>query len=365
MRFMPRIKHRVDTRLQTSYTAAQLARRYGFPSLTQTAHDHVAIIELGGGFSVTDINLYCKAVGCKVPPVHAISVDGAKNSFTGNPNSADGECALDVQNVIGATGGKIPLLVYFAPNTSQGFANAIMQVAKDNKACALSISWGQDESGWTAAERAAMDTALQMCGSGGTNISCFAASGDDGSADGGSGNNVDYPASSPYCVGCGGTTITGSADGQEMAWSYGGGGYSANYPRPGWQTVTGNPQIRSGRNPVWREGLGFMRGVPDVACDADPNTGYTVFVGGKSYVFGGTSAVAPMWAALTAMLSTIAGKRLGFLGPQLYSLNNLDDITSGVNGAYSAVKGWDPCTGLGVPSAAFTAAMNAKQRKAA
>jgi kumamolisin len=104
---------------------------------------------------------------------------------------------------------------------------------------------------------------------------------------------------------------------------------------------------------------GFVgRGVPDVAGDADPTTGYDVLVDGQSQVVGGTSAVAPLWAALIALLNQQLGKNLGFVNPMLYSLGEavFNDITSGNNddsklGYYTAKKGWDPCTGLGSPNA--------------
>ena len=95
------------------------------------------------------------------------------------------------------------------------------------------------------------------------------------------------------------------------------------------------------------------RGVPDVSGDADPATGYQIRVDGKSAVFGGTSAVAPLWAALIALINQQRGKPVGFLNTALYAAalksKALHDITSGNNGAYTASPGWDACTGLGSP----------------
>jgi kumamolisin len=99
---------------------------------------------------------------------------------------------------------------------------------------------------------------------------------------------------------------------------------------------------------------GGGRGVPDVAGDADPETGYNVLVDGQSLVIGGTSAVAPLWSGLIALLNQKLGKPVGFLQPVIYSLpagsDAFHDITSGSNGAFSAGPGWDPTTGLGSPS---------------
>jgi kumamolisin len=91
--------------------------------------------------------------------------------------------------------------------------------------------------------------------------------------------------------------------------------------------------------------------VPDVAGDAAPETGYQILVDGQSAVVGGTSAVAPLWAALVALVNQQTGRSAGFLNPSLYSggESNFFDITSGSNGSYDAATGWDPCTGLGSP----------------
>jgi kumamolisin len=96
------------------------------------------------------------------------------------------------------------------------------------------------------------------------------------------------------------------------------------------------------------------RGVPDISGDADPATGYQILVDGRNAVFGGTSAVAPLWAALIALLNQQVGKPLGFVNNALYAgslaTKALHDITSGNNGAYTAGQGWDACTGLGSPN---------------
>jgi kumamolisin len=96
------------------------------------------------------------------------------------------------------------------------------------------------------------------------------------------------------------------------------------------------------------------RGVPDVSGNADPQTGYQVRVDGQSLVIGGTSAVAPLWSGLIALLNQKLGKPVGFLQPTIYGLatakNAFRDITQGSNGAFAATRGWDACTGLGSPS---------------
>lgn len=316
----------------TSYTATQVAQRYSFPAISSSTQ-RVAIIELGGGYTAADVATYCIKNGIPVPPIRVISVDGSTNVPTGNPDGPDGEVALDVQLIIGATGGHVALDIYFAQNTSTSFANAFKQIAADNVACAISVSWGQYEGGWGAAAIAAMAKMIALCESLG--MSVFLASGDNGSSDGARGSNSDYPASDPSGCGCGGTTMP--ASGSEIVWSGSGGGYSAFFARPAWQSISGT-----------------ARGVPDVAGDADPSTGYQIIIDGQWGVIGGTSAVAPLWAALTALLVTITGKRLGNMAKLLWSLPAVEtnDITSGSNGSWKAAVGWDPCTGLGTPNGA-------------
>jgi kumamolisin len=199
-----------------------------------------------------------------------------------------------------------------------------------------------------------MDQAFQAAAALGVTV-CVA-SGDNGSDDGvGDGSpHVDFPASSPYALACGGTSLTaqGSGIGSEVVWNGGseggatGGGVSAFFPVPGYQTDAGVAAS---------EGQALAgRGVPDVAGDADPATGYEVRVDGQDVVIGGTSAVAPLWAGLIALLNQQLGKPVGFLNPMLYgSLSGqgaVNDIVSGSNGDFSAGTGWDACTGWGSPN---------------
>lgn len=306
-----------------------LAQAYSYPTVSSSTQ-WVAIVELGGGYSMADIQAFCKREALPVPPIKDVSVDGAVNSYTGDPNSADGEVALDMQIVIAATGGKVGIVMYWAQNTGPGFAKGVMQVAIDNIACALSISWGSSETDNTPQDIHAMETSLAACDAKG--ISVFSSSGDDGSKDGQSMDTTDYPSSSPNQCGVGGTTKTKTS---ETAWTSGGGGFSKLFAKPDWQKVTGSNRM-----------------VPDVAAVGDPATGYPITINGKWYVFGGTSAGSPMWAALTVLIVTITGKRLGNMAKLLYSLpsNVCTDILQGSNGSFFAGPGPDACTGLGVPN---------------
>ncbi len=334
-----------------SYSPRQVAELYQFPLDVDGTGETVAILELGGGYRPADLKNYFSSLGIKLPSVTSVSVDKAKNKPT-TPNSADGEVLLDIE-VVGAVAPGAKIVVYFAPNTSQGFQNALTTAIHDatNKPSVISISWGGAESTWTAQSMTAFESAAQDAAALGVTI--CAAAGDDGSSDGvkDGANHVDFPASCPHVLACGGTSLL-SANGaitSETAWNdgagggAGGGGFSNQFPLPAWQAGA-----------ITKPPSGGGRGVPDVSGDADPRTGYKVLVDGTSSVIGGTSAVAPLWSALIVLMNQKLGKPLGFLQPTLYGLapgsGAFRDITTGSNGAFSAGPGWDAATGLGSPS---------------
>ena len=343
-----------------SYTPLQLGQAYDFPAGTDGTGQSVAIVELGGGYAQSDLDTYFAGLGLATPAVRAVGVDGAGNVAGKDPQGADGEVLLDIE-VAGALAPKASIVVYFAPNTDRGFLDAVATAVHATPTpTALSISWGQSEDEWTGQARTALDQAFVDAAALGVTV-CVAA-GDGGSSDGAADAkpHVDFPAASPHALACGGTSLQLAAAGtptSETVWNDGptrgatGGGISDTFPLPSWQTGAGVP-TRAGA-----AGGGSGRGVPDVAGDADPATGYQVLVDGRAIVIGGTSAVAPLWAALVCRLAQGAGRRLGLLQPALYahaapgvSPPGFRDITTGSNGAYTAGAGWDPCTGLGVPN---------------
>jgi len=346
---LARTYHQVLARAgQSSYTPNQVAKAYNFPANTGTGQT-VAIIELGGGYNQSDLTSYWKQVGVHNVSVTAVGVDGATNAPTGDPDSADGEVALDIQ-VVGAIAPAARIAVYFTDNTDQGFLDGINAAIHDTvrKPSVISISWGGPESSWTPQSMNAFNAAFHDAALLG--ISVCVASGDNGSDDGvGDGaNHVDFPASSPWVLACGGTRLqaNGGKIISETVWNDGsdggasGGGISAHFSTPLYQKDI--PAAAAGR------------GVPDVAGDADPETGYLTIVDGQSGVIGGTSAVAPLWSALIALFNQELGKNVGWIHPYLYGAavkaGALHDITQGNNGAFSAHKGWDACTGLGSPN---------------
>jgi kumamolisin len=334
---------------RSSFTPTQVAQLYDFPSGVNGQGQCVGIIELGGGYRSADLKAYFKQLGIAQPKVVAVSVDHGRNQPAG-PDSADGEVMLDVE-VVGAVAPGARIAVYFAPNTDQGFIDAITTAVHDttNRPSIISISWGAPEVSWTQASTTAMDQAFQAAAAMGVTVFC--ASGDNGANDfppgqgAQPGNHADFPASSPHVVGCGGTkiTVTNNAITAEEVWNdpgggASGGGFSTLFPTPTWQAAV----VKGGH-----------RGVPDVSGDASPLSGYVVRVDGQASVIGGTSAVAPLWAGLTALLNQKLGKPLGFANPVLYGLassgGGLVDITHGNNNGFNAGPGWDACTGLGRP----------------
>lgn len=354
-----RTRLRPDAAQPKAFNPPQVAALYDYPTGVTGSGQTIGILELGGGYNASDLDTYFQGLGIPTPTVVAVSVDGGTNS-PGDPNGADGEVALDLQ-VAGSIAPGARYAVYFAPNTDQGFIDAITTAVHDtaNSPSVLSISWGGPESSWPQSSMTALDDACQSAAALGVTITV--AAGDNGSSDGvtSGGNHVDFPASSPHVLACGGTRLIGSGGAieSETVWNDGaqggatGGGYSTVFALPPWQSgkVTGK-----------------FRGVPDVAGDADPESGYNILVDGQQEVVGGTSAVAPLWAALIALINQQRGKPAGFVNPMLYGdPQDFHDITEGSNGAYSAGPGWDACTGLGSPDGAeIASALGAAKAKA-
>ena len=345
----------------TSFTPPQIASLYGFPPGTGQG-ECVGIIEFGGGERTTDLRTYFSGLGISTAPqVTVVSVDNATNHPTGDANGPDGEVMLDIE-VVGAIAPDAHIAVYFAPNTDAGFLDAITTAIHDstNKPSVISISWGGPESSWTQQSTTALDSAFQAAAAMG--ITVCVASGDNGSSDGASGgaDQVNFPASSPHVLACGGTSLqtSGTTIIGETVWNDGaqggasGGGVSTVFALPAWQDGLEVTRTSGGASAL------TMRGVPDVSGDADPATGYDVRIDGTDAVIGGTSAVAPLWAGLIVRINSTQGKAAGFVNPLLYGAPSaLRDITQGNNGDFAASAGWDACTGLGSPDGGKVAAL--------
>jgi kumamolisin len=338
---------------RVSLTAKEVAQLYDFPSDVTGAGQCIAIIELGGGYERSDLKTYFSELGITAPKVRTVSVDGGRNN-PGVDTNSDGEVMLDIE-VAGAVAPGAQVVVYFAPNTDRGFLDAVNRAIHDksHRPSVVSISWGGPEADWTQQALDAFNQVFQVAASLGVTV--CAAAGDGGSTDGKTDGlqHVDFPASSPFVLACGGTrleTLQGKIS-RESVWndatdSATGGGISDVFDVPVYQH---DAKVPKSANPGGRIG----RGVPDVSGDADPVTGYKVIVDGQAMVIGGTSAVAPLWAGLVALLNQKIGAHVGQLQPLLYAHPEaLRDIVDGGNGAYHAGPQWDACTGLGSPNGA-------------
>lgn len=319
-------------------TPPEVAKLYQFPT-GSAAGQTIGILEFGGGFKPADIqNYFTNTVKMAVPTVVAVGVDGAKNS---PGQSADTEVILDIDVAASvAPGAKI--VVYFAPNTLQGWIDAITTAVHDstNKPSVLSISWAGNESGWGSSITSVSNALAEAATVG---VTIFVSSGDSGSQNPA---QVLYPASDPWVTACGGCTtenVSGTSF-TEVVWGGSGGGVSNFFAKPYWQTWANIPVSV---NPAGHVG----RGVPDVAGNADPASGYELILNGApTGPWGGTSAVAPLYAGLVAMLNSTLGEPVGYLNYNLYAFAGTyvyDDVVVGNNGLYSAKPGWDACTGWG------------------
>ncbi|MGA7781241.1 MAG: S53 family peptidase [Paraburkholderia sp.] len=349
--------HPAKTPAPSSFTPLQVAALYQFPE-GDGSGQCVGIVELGGGYKTSDLKTYFSGLGVASPTVVSVGVDEGSNKPTGDPSGPDGEVTLDIE-VVGAVAPGAKIAVYFTTNTDSGFIDAVTNAVHDttNNPSVISISWGGPESAWTSQSLQAFNSALQAAATMGVTV-CVA-SGDSGSSDGSGGTVVDFPASSPYVLACGGTKLTASGDTitHEVAWNDGtqggstGGGVSAAFAVPTWQKGLSSTSAKGVKTAL------TGRGVPDVAGDASPESGYNVLIDGSQTVVGGTSAVAPLWAALIARINAANGSPAGFINPKLYQTPSaLRDITQGNNGAFEATPGWDACTGLGSPNGQKVAA---------
>ncbi len=340
----------------SGFQPTEIATVYNFPQGVTGKGVTVGVIEMGGGYRLEDITRYCTWIKTPMPPIVAVSVDGGTNDPDGKTKDFDGEVTGDMETIAGVAPGA-RIAVYFTKNTNHGFLDAVNYAVHDkvNQPSILSISWGGPESTFSKSMLQTFNGVLQAASLLGITVCC--ASGDHGSSAGEAhGAHVSFPASSPYALACGGTTLRLSDHNtikSEVVWNNkdgaSGGGFSEVFPIPDWQKST--PAAKKAKQ-YKKSG----RGVPDVASVGDPRTGYMILVNGKYVVGAGTSAAAPLWAGLIARINEKLGHAAGFVNPLLYQSSSdfekegaFHAITSGNNGAYQAGPGWNPCTGFGTP----------------
>jgi len=340
---------------QNSLSPPELASLYDFPKNLDGRGKAVGIIELGEGYHLTDLKTFFGGLSLPVPRIVSVSVDSGSNSPASSHDGDDAEVEGDIE-VIGAIAPRATIKVYFAPNTDLGFADVIAAAAKD-KISVLDISWGGPESSWTVQAIDQIDTILQQASARG--ITVVVSTGNNGVNDGvGDGRpHVEFPASSPWVLAVGGTSIS-VADGKilsEKVWNSGpyggatGGGVSSLLDQPAWQQ-----QLKVPRRPDGTIG----RGIPDVVAAANSAQGYWLYVDGTNAVLGGSQMSSALWAGLIVLLDQSLPHDVGYINPLLYEkigpANILRLITSGDNGepgisGFRAGPSWSPAAGWGSP----------------
>jgi kumamolisin len=356
-----------------TFTPPQVAQLYNFPAGNGQG-ECIALLEFGGGVETDSVTAYFQNLNIPAPNVVVIPVDNVSTDPSSDPDST-GEVMLDVE-VAGSIAPGANIAVYFSTFDEKGLIDAISAVINDkqNDPSVVSISWGWDENQPFQNSTPWTPLAMQHIGesflaAAQLGITVCVSTGDDGSEaqvqDGRA--HVNYPATDPSVLAVGGTTLHATADdppaiATEVVWNDGpvenpggggtGGGVSDYIPVPSWQQG-----VPTSINP----GNFAGRAIPDVAADADPDTGYLTYSGGQFGTVGGTSASAPLWAALIALCNQQLNARVGNFNALLYSTigpnNVLHDITQGnndveglLNGEFPAGPGWDACTGWGTPN---------------
>ena len=336
-----RAQPQAATRAVTGLTPAKARTGYNVASAISAGYtgagSTVALLEFSA-FKQTNVTTYDKNFSLTPSAPAVVKAGGGTTDLSG-----EDEVELDIE-VVQALAPGAAIKVYEAPNSDAGEI-ALYSSVVSNDVPVISTSWGIDEADETASNRTALDTDFQEAAAQGQSI--YAASGDSGSDDAGTGGtSVDFPASDPYVTGTGGTTLTLTSAGawsKETAWNGSGGGVSSYFATPSFQ---------SGVN------TGSKRSVPDVAADANPSSGWAIYTEGAWYEFGGTSAAAPNWAAFTAIYNDEAKAKskpaFGYANATIYNLASsssyssaFHDAKTGSNGAYSAGTGYDKVTGWG------------------
>lgn len=322
----------------TSYNPQDVAKLYGWPTGITGQTFPIYLIELGGGYNAANITVLFQKWGLPVPTITDVSVDGAVNTYSNDPNGPSVEVDLDICVACGIysymTGQSADIRVVFAPNTDQGFVDALNKVAMaGNGIC--SISWGSAEDVSDTSYINSMDNAFQAGVKNG--VTWTVAAGDNLANDGTNTPTADFPASSPWVVACGGTALISNGLTtivSETVWNSDGGGTGGGFSK-----IEPRPNYQSGVNTT------NFRAEPDVTGNAAPETGWNTTFG----TIGGTSAVAPAYAGYFAACCVKTGKPLGLVNSALY-LNEVTfrDIVSGGNDGYNAGPGYDEASGLGV-----------------
>ena len=357
----------------------ELRKAYGFPEQFRGAGQCVAVVEYGGGIRRRDYNEYFRQIGVPPPTLRIKTISGARNQPASPAqierlakqvlNESDGmtysdttigtwETAIDLQ-VVGTLAPEATLLMVLGVYDDQSQYHAWTTMLADRRPSVISCSFGEAEAAQTPKLMQVLNRWFQAAALLGVTVCCSAGDNGDGTLGESPGDltfAVNFPGSSPYVLTCGGTTL-GVAANMETAWRQsfengmllaGGGGFSDVFPPPSWQISAGIDAaawIPPGAT------SGSLRALPDVSARANMDAAFCVIASGVRIPAGGTSAAAPIWAAVIAVLNQASNYAAGLINPLLYeSLSpSLRDITEGNIGYLQAEKGWDPATGWGSP----------------
>jgi kumamolisin len=333
------------------FAPADIAKAYNMPTTAANgAGQTLAVFELDG-YDLSDIIGYESNFGLPALTPTNVLVDSA----TGVPGGGIAEVTLDIELQLAVAPGASKLIVYEGTNSEQGIIDVYTKIANDNSAKEISTSWGSSEDSISTADLQSENTVFEQMAAQGQSI--FSAAGDSGAEDDGSTLSIDDPSGQPFMTAVGGTTLTTNSDGSygsETTWTDGGGGVSSVWSIPSWQPASIISTASLGST--------AMRNIPDVSVNADPNTGYAIFLQGGWSTWGGTSAAAPIWAGFSALVNQARVANgmsvIGLMNPSLSSVGqgssygaSFHDISDGsTNGHYPAVTGFDDATGWGTPN---------------
>lgn len=313
---------------------------YGGTSLPTAAGVSVGIISEGDlTQTLSDLNTFTSQNGLAAVTTQIVNTNGTSTDTSGTD-----EWDLDSQDIVGMGGGQVGKIIFYnIPSLSNSNMVADFNtVVSANAVKVINVSLGECETSAKGdGSAAAADSIFQQADAQGQTFSV--SSGDSGSNEcstgGPKGTTPSWPASSPYVVAVGGTTLNATTTTWqgETVWSKTGGSPSTFEPIPSWQVGVGQ---NAGHT---------TRGVPDIAFDGDPNSGAIIIVNGSSAQYGGTSLSSPLFVGFWARMIAAKGTGIGFAAPKLYQLpaSAFHDVTSGSNGGETAAPGWDYCSGFG------------------
>jgi kumamolisin len=311
-------------------------------------------------FDPQDVAAFEGKFAIRGPAIEKVPVNGG----VGSPGDGQDEVNLDVDTVR-AIAPRAKILDFEATNGEAGFAEMMNAIVADGRSKIVSISWGRCDLRLPPGVRNADEAAFSAAAAAG--VTTYVAAGDEGAYDCQSHDladqrlSVDWPSAGANVVAVGGTRLSVRGDGtylEEFGWENilagvgGGGGLASETQRPAWQTGVSGIDNRESNG---------RRQIPDVSGPADPASGLNVMSKGRFQAsVGGTSAAAPFWGAITALVHGYAkqqgARRPGFMGPLLYRAaarfpKAFHDVTKGGNRHFNAAPGWDYATGLGSPDA--------------